>query len=457
MKFKKLAAIAIGSVMAVGMCAGVTACKKEKDPNTIYIWAGGQWTGSDGENLKKFCKWYEDNNTLGLKIDVKIKADFEQVFAASTISSDSPDVMIWDRFNTPTYAADYVLEPIDDLIERDGIDASKFNATAYNELSYAGVQYGLPLDLDLWGICINMDIVDAYNTANPSTKITCLWEEDGTTPRYDWNWDDVLEVAGKLKGFQYKKGSRDVTVYNGYDGVNVKEFFIHNYFSTGEDYLIDGKPVCNNDAGVATLEYLHKLRRTGDNDCYKDQKSFVQGNLAMFMRPTYFVNYLNTYAKSMNVRFMPQPAATIEGGDNRGVMGGFGMAIPRPIKDKFRTQAWEDKKAKCWEFMKDWLYNDATMREWAEVTMTIPALISAQSSPEVQANTVLKDVIPFADKYTTRPGVPGWTSVQVEVFNNYVDTFCKGGSTGAEEIKKTLSTIERESKFYLDSYGSQKN
>ena len=107
--------------------------------------------------------------------------------------------------------------------------------------------------------------------------------------------------------------------------------------------------------------------------------------------------------------------------------------------------------------MKDWLYNDATMREWAEVTMTIPALISAQSSPEVQANTVLKDVIPFADKYTTRPGVPGWTSVQVEVFNNYVDTFCKGGSTGAEEIKKTLSTIERESKFYLDSYGSQKN
>ncbi len=454
MKLKKLAAMVVGVVMAAGMCLGFTSCKKGKDPNTIYIWAGGQWTGSDGESLKKFVKWYEENNTLGLKVDLTIKTDFETVFAASTLSDDSPDLMIWDRFNTPTYAMSDNLEPIDDLIERDGIDSTKYNATAYNELSYGGVQYGLPLDLDLWGIYVNMDIVKAYNEANPGNEITCLWNADGSD-KLDWNWDDVLDVGNKLQGFTYKKNNRDVEVKNGYDGANVKEFFIHNFFSTGQDYLDENNnPVCNNEYGDAVLDYLYKLYRTGSNSGYIDQTAFINGTLAMYMRPTYFANYLSTYAKSMNVRFMPQPAATVEGGDNRGVMGGYGMAIPRPINAKDRDEAWEAKKEKCWQFMKDWLYNEDTMNKWAEISTTIPALLSTHSGETVQSNTILKDVIPFASHYTTRPGIPGWLAVQVSVFNNYVNEFCKGSKNTPEEREKTLDTLESESKAQLDSYGT---
>ncbi len=452
---KKIIAIAAGSVLALGMCLGASACgKKTRGENEILIWAGGQWVGSDAENLKRYINWYNKNNDQGLEIDLKIQTDFETTFAASTIGNDGPDIMIWDRFNTPTYASSQNLEPIDDLIVRDSIDKTKYNATAYEEMSYMGVQYGLPLDLDLWGIYINMDIVEAYNSANPANKITCLWNADGSN-KLDWTWADVLDTANKLKGFTYKKAGRDVTVQNGYDGRNVHEFFIHNYFSTGQDYLINGKAKANNEYGVATLKYLYELYRTSGSAGNNDEMGFVNGQLAMYMRPTYFTSYLKTYASSMNVRFMPQPASTVEGGDNRGVMGGYGMAIPRPIDDKDRTEAWKKKKERCWDFMKDWLYNETNMRKWAEMSMTIPALTATHTSTEVQSNTVLKDVLPFASHYTIRPGVPGWTSVQVSVFNNYVANFVKGGDNSESNIKSVLSTIERETNTTLASYGLQ--
>lgn len=451
---KKLITIATGSVMALGMCVGASACaSKGRGPNEILLWAGGQWVGSDAENLKAYIRWYNENNDQGLTIDLKIQSDFETTFAASTIGNDGPDLMIWDRFNTPTYASSQNLEPIDDLIERDSIDASKFNSTAYTEMSYKNVQYGLPLDLDLWGIYINMDIVTAYNEANVSNKITCLWNEDDSD-KLDWTWDDVLDIAGKLKGFKYNKNGREVTVDNGYDGRNVQEFFIHNYFSTGQEFLVDGKANVNNEQGAATLKYLHKLYQTSGSAANNDELGFVNGNLAMYMRPTYFTSYLKTYASSMNVRYMPQPAYPGEGGDNRGVMGGYGMAIPRPINDSDRTEAWETKKQRCWDFMKDWLYNDTNMRKWAEMSMTIPALISTHASTEVQSNSVLKNAIPFASHYTIRPGVPGWTSVQVSVFNNYVANFCKGALTD-EKVSETLATIKRETDTTLSSYGLQ--
>lgn len=449
---KRILAVTATAAMAVGMCASFTACKKERGENEILIWAGGQWTGSDADNLKAFEKWYNKNNTIGLTIEIKPQTDFEKTFSAAIADGTGPDMMVWDRFNTPTYASTLNLEPLTDLIERDGIDASKFNATAYQEMGYNGEQYGLPLDLDLWGIYVNMDIVDAYNNANPSSKITCFWQEDGTTPKYDWSWDDVLDTGKKLKDFEYELRGKKIKVANGYDGKNVNEFFIHNYYSTGADFLVDGKASCNNEQGIATLQYLYELRRTG-SDAYNEEMGFIGGYTAMYMRPTYFTSYLSLYGGNMNVRFMPQPKSTVEGGKNRGVMGGYGMAIPCPIYESDRTDAWLKKKERCWDFMKDWLYNEEYMRKWAEMSKTIPALTSTHTSTEVQSNTMLKDLIPFAADYTIRPGVPGWTAVQVNVFNTYVSTFVKGNKNDLNTIKDALKTIEEQTDYTLASYG----
>lgn len=431
---KKILVIAIAVVMVLSAIVALVSCGPAvRGENEILLWAGGQWTGNDATNLTKFIDWYNKNNTLGVTVTLKIQADFEQTFSGALNTNNGPDLMIWDRFNTPSYAMAQTLLPVDDKIEASNIDKSLYNQTAYNEMSYQGVQYGLPLDLDMWGIYVNMDIVNAYNDANPSSKITCLWNEDGSD-KLDWTWEECLDVAQKLQGFSYTKNGSTVTVKSGIDGRNMNEFFYHYYVSTGKEFLGEnGLSNINNDYGKAELEMFKKLYATCDAG-YITEGAFFQGQLAMFHRPTYFVSSLETRAKTLNVRFMPQPKYSGEGGVNRGVLGGYGIAIPLP-KESMRTEDWSKKVDRCWEFIVDWLYNEEYMNKWAEISKTVPALLSTHEGDAVKQNTVLLPAIPYSNIYTTRPGIPGWRDIQVNAFNAKVPECCSGKNTVADTLK----------------------
>lgn len=434
---KKILVIVMVAILVLSSIAVLVGCQKTRGENEILLWAGGQWTGNDAANLKKFIDWYNENNKIGLTIELKIQANFEQTVSGALNTNNGPDLMIWDRFNTPSYAMAQTLLPVDDKIAESNIDKTLYNKTAYEEMSYNGVQYGLPLDLDMWGIYINMDIVNAYNDANPNNKITCLWNEDGTD-KLDWTWEDCLDIAQRLKNFTYKKNGADVTVKSGIDGRNMNEFFYHYYVSTGREFLGEnGLSSINNEYGEAELNLFKQLYATCDAGYY-NESAFYQGQLAMFHRPTYFVSSLETRAKTLNVRFMPQPKYSGEGGVNRGVLGGYGMAIPLPEKEDMRTEEWKKKVNRCWDFIVDWLYSEEYMNKWAEISKTIPALLSTHSGEEVQQNKVLLPAIPYSDIYTIRPGIPGWKTIQTNSFNAKVPECC----TGKYTVEQTLASIE---------------
>lgn len=438
---KRLLVVLIVAVLVVSAFAALIGCApKTRGENEILLWAGGQWTGNDAANLTKFIEWYNENNKIGVTIDLRIQANFEQTFSGALNTNNGPDLMIWDRFNTPSYAMANTLLSVDEMITESQIDKSKYNATAYEELNYNGKQYGLPLDLDMWGIYVNMDIVNAYNEANPSDKITCFWNED-KTDKLDWTWEECLDVAKKLKGFSYSKNGASVTVKSGIDGHNMNEFFYHYYVSTGKEFLgSNGLSNINNDYGKAELEMFKQMYATSDPG-YITEGAFFQGQLAMYHRPTYFVSSLESRAKTLNVRFMPQPKYSGEGGVNRGVLGGYGMAIPLPQESR-RDEAWEKKVDRCWDFMVDWLYNEEYMNKWAEISKTVPALLATHEGEAVKQNKVLLPAIPYSNTYTIRPGIPGWRDIQVNAFNSKVPACCKGEITVAEALNNIQSLTD---------------
>lgn len=452
---KKVLTKVLSLTLVVALVASLSACgkKKERALNEILLWAGGQWVGTDAENLEKFINYYNENNTKGYTIDLEIIPDFEQTFAGAMNTNKGPDLMIWDRFNTPSYVYDEVLLPLDDLISKSNVKAADFNKTAYDELSYEGKQYGLPLDLDMWGMYINMDIVEAYNEANPSTKITCLWNEDGSN-KLDWTWDDLYEVSKKLKGFSYTKNGIKIECKSGYNGGDINEFFYHNYVSTGESFLNEkGEADFNNDKGAAVLKNFYRMYKDTWTAGYVDKAAFVQGQLAIYTQPTYFVSYLNNYASGLtNVRFMPQPKYPGEGGMNRGVLGGYGLAIPKPIEEKNRTEAWEQKVEVCYDFMVDWVHNTEMMSQWVEISETIPALLSTHDLDAIKSHRILKDALPYSNSYTIRPSVPGWKDIQVNVFNSYVPSFCKGNDSSDAKISQVLNTMQKGTNDLIDMY-----
>lgn len=84
------------------------------------------------------------------EVDLEIVETFEQEQLLTAAASDTlPDVIWLGRFETASWASRGVLNPIDELVERDGYDTSMFYDWALEEASYDGQLYGIPGGADV--------------------------------------------------------------------------------------------------------------------------------------------------------------------------------------------------------------------------------------------------------------------------------------------------------------------
>lgn len=427
-KFGLLTALTSVALVALSSCGGNNSSSKE----VITLWAGGQWVQHDAENLKRFIDDYNSKHN-DVEVKVTIKAEFETALASALLVNKQPDVVIWDRFNTPTYAVEGYLTSIDDMMLRDGITADLFQEQAYNELNYDNKQYGIPLDLDIWGIYVNMDLI-----TDPS--VAALVKED-------WTWDDVKTVAHAVT-------NKSSSGFNpaGYSADDLHEHFFKYIVSTGttDNFEKDGKLNYDTQEVRDVLDFFKNFG-AGDvcNNDYNGKDAFIRNRLAMLNQPVYFSSYLKTYAPDLNYKFMPQPKYSGEKGKNGGMIGGFGMAIPQPIK-KYRTEAWEKKKETSWNFIKSWLCNEETALEWSKASNTLPALKSLYSDEWIQNTNVLKSAASYADQYETRPSVPGFLNIQINVYNKYVKEYYKGSYSGS--VDDLINELQVETDKIISRY-----
>ena len=440
MKFKKLACF-IASVAAIGAVAvPLTACKPDNggvDENgnvtAITMWVGGnEWSGRNLQNLQNFINEYNKVKPDGFKVTLSRKDDLEKSFQTSRTGGKQPDLMLGDRFNTATNCIKDYLYPVDDLIERDEIDVSRFYAPAMQEMTYDGVTYGLPVDVDVWGTYVNMDYVKTYDDAHPDSKIAGKLTAS-------WTWDDLLDCAKALK----------TVASAGYSAGDQEQHLFKYYVSTGKgaEYLkpandgVKGKYVTNfnNDHTKAILNFFKEVKDANVGGKQEDD-SFTSAQLAMFNKPLYYNNQVKTSIKVKNYKFLPQPkpsSSVMEGGVNGGMIGGYGIAYPSPL-EKFKTKAWDARHEAAWKFTK-WLCNDKTnMLKWSKDIGSLPALNEALSADAcVEGNAVLTDARTYVQAtdaagklvYMTRPQVPNFLTLQTDVINSTVTGFLSGRHT----------------------------
>ncbi len=430
MKKRKLliASLAAFSLLGLTSCNGGTSESGNSGTTTLTMWAGGQWVQHDAENLKAFIASYNSKHDIQIKLT--IKAEFETSFASALLVGKQPDLVIWDRFNTPTYAAQEYLLPIDDYIARDSVDSALFQKQAYDELTYKGHQYGLPLDLDIWGIYVNTDLIS---------------EEYKSKINANWTWDDLKEVA---HGVSNK--TSDGFNPAGYSADDLHEHFFKFMVSTGNDFGANGTIEYDNDETRAVLNYFKDFGADEVcNSSYSGKDAFKNGRLAMINQPVYFSSYLKKYAPDLHYKFLPQPAYTGANGKNGGMIGGFGIALPNPI-EKYQTDSWKEKKEKAWEFMKSWLLDEDTSLEWSKTSNTLPALTSLYNDEWIQTTEVLKDAASYADNYATRPSIPGFVNIQINVYNKYIQEYYKGQYDGT--LDTLISELAVETQKIIDRY-----
>lgn len=418
-----------GVLLAVIMCFAVmTGCKSNKGGGTtvddegnivvteLTMWAGGQWIGSDYTNLEKFITAYNAKKPDGFTINLQKKTDLETSMATGIRQGKQPDMLIWDRFNTPTYSTEDYLTPVEDFIAADKVDTSVYHPEAMKEMIYGGHTYGLPLDLDTWGVYVNLDKVKEYNDAHADSAIET--KADGTLDT-DWTWDDLLDMAKKLK----------TVCAAGYSSGDQEEHLFKYAVSAGADIVKDGKANFNTDQVRDILTFFSKVKaaNVGGN---QEKGAFPAGNIAMINNPTYYSSYIAEKAPNLNFQFMPQPRYSVngivqEGAVNGGMIGGYGIAYPKPTK-KYTTDEWRAKHKAAWTFTKWWLTDKDNLLEWSKVSGTLPAMTTLYNEQQILENPVLKSASEFVAQYKIRPQVPGYLQLQTNVINTKVKLYLEG-------------------------------
>ena len=118
-------------------------------------------------------------------VNLEIVETFDQEQLLTAAASDTlPDVIWLGRFETASWASRGVLQPIDELVDRDGYDTSVFYDWALEEASYDGQLYGIPGGADVRALFVNLDQLDEAGV-------------DGTSIDTS-DWDSLTEIGAKL-------------------------------------------------------------------------------------------------------------------------------------------------------------------------------------------------------------------------------------------------------------------
>lgn len=398
----------------------------------LNVWAGGQWTGNDLANLKTFIEWYNAQEDAKSKITLTAKTEFETQLSSAIQIGRQPNIAIFDRFNVPTYVDQDYLAPIDDLISRDNISSSLFQSQAYNEMHYKEKQYGLPMDLDIWGIYVNDELFKKYSTTKtPSEGIV--------------TWDD-LEAAAKAC---VVTANGNISI-GGYSSQDMYEHYFKYMVSTGASFLgSDGYPDYSSQAAKDVINFSKQIYDDNlSNGSTSSKEAFKNGKLAMLNGPVYYSSYFKEYAPDLKYTFIPQPKYKTDTGKQGGMIGGFGLVMPQ-AQGKYDTDDWKAQETYAWDFMKYWLTSEKVQLQWSQISNTLPALKSIYSSEWVQNTQVLKSAASYADNYECRPQVPGFLYIQLNVYDNYLKEYIQNGSMTLDALCDKLYT---ESKKIIDTY-----
>ena len=130
--------------------------------------------------IDEFEKAYPDIN---VKIQLTPWSDYWTKLQTAATGGSAPDVFWMTLSYFKYYANGGALMPLDDMIKQDGIDMSVFVPAMTEAYTYDGKVFGMPKDINAFGLFYNKDLFTAAGVPFP----------DNT-----WTWDTLIDAAQKL-------------------------------------------------------------------------------------------------------------------------------------------------------------------------------------------------------------------------------------------------------------------
>jgi multiple sugar transport system substrate-binding protein len=400
------------AVLAALPAAQRTTAAAAQDRKKITVW--GEWSGEGEGQIKTMIDLFNEAQS-DYQAEYVVQQDMITKFLTGATSGQTPDVLVWDRWQTTLYAPRGVLHSISDRMEADGISADAFYGEAVRELSWEDKLYGLPLTVDARALF--------YNKAH--------LEEAGVEP--PTTWDELREVAPALT-----KRDGDKLSQAGFSLGDVGLFSMYHRQAGGTMLTEDNaKTNFNNEQGLSVLQLWQDLMDAGvyevgyEAGLGEGTDAFVTGKVSMVLSGPWSIGTYQKFGDDLDFGVIPPPAGP--NGDKGSVMGGFGLVIAEGAKDQDGA----------WELVKWWLADAANALTWGKTASNLPGNVEAAQDPYFTEDEHIAPIVDTLEFAKIRPPVAGYSPMEVDALIPNLQLFMEGRQSAEDSLKKAQEDGDR--------------
>ncbi len=154
--------------MLAGSLAGARPAAAQ-DAKKVTVW--GEWSGEGEQQIRAMIDAFNAAQS-DVKAEYVVQQDMVTKFLTGATSGMTPDVMVWDRWQTTLYAPRGVMLALNDRIKADGVKLDDFYKEAVRELTWNDSTYGLPLTVDARALFYNKAHLKEAGVEPPRTGMS---------------------------------------------------------------------------------------------------------------------------------------------------------------------------------------------------------------------------------------------------------------------------------------------
>jgi multiple sugar transport system substrate-binding protein len=170
---------AVAALALAGTILGSAAFAQEQVTLSYALWDQEQVPAME----QAIAEFRETHPNIDIKIQVTPWDDYWTKLQTSATGGSAPDVFWMTLAYFQLYASNGILMPLDEKITSDSIDMANYVPAIAEAYKYDGVQYGMPKDVNAFGLFYNKDLFTAAGVPFPDAS---------------WTWEDVTDAAQKL-------------------------------------------------------------------------------------------------------------------------------------------------------------------------------------------------------------------------------------------------------------------
>lgn len=219
---------------------------------------------------RKIIAAFEEQNP-DIKIQFEASSDATRIFLTDAAAGTSPDVMYITNEFMPQMIEKGILLPLDDLIERDGIDMSAFLPKTVEDLTFHGKLYAYPIHFSTSMLFYNKQMFDEQGIPYPDET---------------WTWETYRDTADKLT--QVRQDTGRIEVF----GALVPDYQILIGGFGGRIFDENDRCVANSPENIEAIRFgVSMMGKQAPTSAQAmdttDMQLFSNGRLAMFIGRTW--------------------------------------------------------------------------------------------------------------------------------------------------------------------------